>query len=139
MSEDRSLCPVGALKIYLAQTKNKCKNNELLFIFYEEGHKGDLHKNMLSRWIRKLIHHIYKTADGEVLPIANARTHKVHVLAASLAFRGSVDMEGILSACSWASHSTFMDFYPRHIALVTGLHRLGPIVAAQHSIVLHDS
>ena len=105
-----------------------------------DGHKGDLHKNTLSRWVRKLIHHVYKTAEGEVLPFANARTHEVHALVASLAFRGSVDIEDIMSACSWASHSTFTDFYLQDIALLTeGLHHLGPIVAVQCSIILNVS
>ena len=63
-------------------------------------------------------------AEGEVLPLANARMHEVCALAALLAFRGSVDLEDILSACLWASHSTFTDFYLRDIALLTGLHRL---------------
>ena len=124
----------------MAKTEDKRRNRELLFISYKEGHKGDLHKNTLSGWVRKLIHHVYKTAEGEVLPFANARTHEVRALAASLAFRGSVDMEDILSACSWASHSTFTDFYLRDIALLSeGLHRLGPIVAAQRTVSLNVS
>ena len=67
MSEDHSLCFVQALKVYLAKTKDKRMNKDLLFISYKEGHKGDLHKNTLSAWIRKLIHHVYKTVEGEVL------------------------------------------------------------------------
>ena len=121
MSENCSLCLVRALKIYVAKTEDKRKNKELHFISYKDGHKGDLHKNALSGWVRKLIHYVYKTAEGEVLPLANARTHEVHALVASLAFRGSLDMEDILPACSWASH------------------RLGPIVAAQQSIMLNIS
>ena len=140
MSDDCSLCPVRALKIYLTKTEDKCKNKELLFISYKDGHKGDLHKNTLSGWIRKLIHFVYKTAEGEVLPLTNARTHEVRALAASLAFRGSVDLEDILSACLWASHSTFTDFYLWDIALLTeGLHHLGPIVAAQQSLTFNVS
>ena len=42
-----------------------------------------------------------------MLPLVNARTHEVHSLVAFLAFRGSIDMEDILSACPWAPHSTF--------------------------------
>ena len=59
MSEDCFLCPVRGLKVYLAKTE-------------------DQHKNTLSGWLRKLIHHIYKTIEGEVLPLANARAHEVH-------------------------------------------------------------
>ena len=48
MTEDHSLFPVRALKIYLARTDDKPKNRELLLVSYKEGHKGDLHKNTLS-------------------------------------------------------------------------------------------
>ena len=99
MSEDHSLCPAQALKVCLAKTGDKGKNKELLFISYNDGLKGDLHMNLFSGWVRKLIHHVYDTAQGEVLPPAYARTHLVCALVASLAFRGSVDMEDILSAC----------------------------------------
>ena len=34
-----------------------------------------------------------------MLPLANVRTHEVCALVASLAFRGSMDMEDILLAC----------------------------------------
>ena len=65
-----------------------------------------------------MIHHVYKTAEGEVLPLANARAHEISMLVGSLAFRGKVDTEDILSANSWGSHSTFTDFYLRDIALL---------------------
>ena len=81
---------------------------------------------MHSGWIRKLINHVYKTAEGEVLPLLNARTHDVSALVVLLTFRGSVDMEDFLSAYLWASHLTFTYFYLRDIALLTeGLHCLG--------------
>ena len=75
-----------------------------------------------------------------MLPLVNARTLKVCVLVASLALRSSVDREDILSACTWVFHSTFTDFYLWGIALLSeGLHHFGPIVAAQHSMMLQDS
>ena len=51
MSEDRSFCLVLALKIYLAKTEDKHKNKELLFIYYKDRHKGNLHKNTLLGWV----------------------------------------------------------------------------------------
>ena len=117
MLEDRSLCLVWALKVYLAKTENKHKDKELLFISYKEGLKGDLYK-MLSGWIRRLIHHVYKTVEGKVLLLANTRKLEVRVLAAVLILRGSLYMEDILSACSWASHLTFTDFYLKDFALL---------------------
>ena len=107
--------------------------------FKERIATKDPHINTLSGWVNKLIHHVYQTAEGELLPLANARTHEVHALVASLAFRGSMDMEDILSACSWASHLNFTDFYLGDITLLTeSLHCLGPIVPAQGSIMLND-
>ena len=85
--------------MYLAKIEDKQKNKELLFISYKDG-QGYLHKNTLSGWVRKLIQHVYKAAEEEVLSLANAPMHEVRALVASLAFRGSVDMEDILSACS---------------------------------------
>ena len=105
-----------ALKVYLAKAKDKCK--ELLFISYKDGHKGDLYKNTFFGWVRKLTDHVYKTAEGEVLPLANAITHEVCTLAASLAFWGSVDMLDILLACLWASNLTVTDFFLWDIAFL---------------------
>jgi len=69
---------------------------------------------------------------ADVLSLNNTRTHKVRALAASLAFRGNIDLEEIMQACSWQSHSTFSSFYLRNVSQVQGdLRVLGPIVAAQ--------
>ena len=75
-------------QVYLAKTKNKPWDKELLFISYKEAHKGDLHKNTLSGWVRKLIHHFYKTAVGDVPPLANVRTYEVHTLAIFVSIKG---------------------------------------------------
>ena len=56
MLEDCSLCPVWALKVHVAETQDK--EREVLFISYKDGKKGHCHKNTLSVWIRKLIHHV---------------------------------------------------------------------------------
>ena len=132
LTEDRSLCPVRAIKIYLSKTESKAKDKKLLFIAYKQGHRGDIHKNTLSGWIRKLIKFVYNTASGDVLPLANLSVHEVRAQAASLAFRGNVDIEDLLRACTWASQTTFSDFYLRDLEVIQGgLKKLGPLVAAQ--------
>ncbi len=132
LKEDRSLCPVRALKIYLSKTESKAKDKKLLFVAYKQGHRGDIHKNTLSGWVRKLIKYVYRTASGDVLPLANLSVHEVRAQAASLAFRGNVDMEDLLHACTWASQNTFTDFYLRDLEVIQGdLRKLGPLVAAQ--------
>ena len=135
MAEDLSLCPVRAIQIYLDRTKDLRAGKRLLFIAYKKGHQGDIHKNTLSGWIRKLLVFTYRTSSGEVLPLSNTRTHEIRAQASSLAFRGSADLEALLQACSWSSSSTFADFYLRDMQLVQdGLRKLGPIVAAQRVI-----
>ena len=60
-----------------------------------------------------------------MLPLAKVRSHEVHALVDSLAFRGSVDIDDLLSASLWDSLSIFTNSYLRDIALHTeGLHRL---------------
>lgn len=135
MAEDVTLCPVRALQIYLSRTKKKRGGKQLLFIAYKGSFPRDIHKNTLSGWIRKLILWVYRNASGEVLPLANTRTHEVRAQAASLAFRGSTDLEELLQACSWSSSSTFVEFYLRDLSMIQGnLRKLGPLVAAQRVV-----
>ena len=66
--------------------------------------------------------------EADPLCLQNARKQEVRALAALLAFRGSMDMKDILSACSWACHSTFTDFFNASALLTEGLHRLGSLL-----------
>ena len=132
LTEDRTLCPVRSLKIYLSKTEGIARDKKLLFVSYKPGHRGDIHKNTLSGWVRKLIQFVYKTASGDVIPLANVSVHEIRAQAASLAFRGNSDLEDILQACTWASESTFSDYYLRDLEVIqAGLRKLGPLVAAQ--------
>ena len=89
---------------------------------------------------QEINHHIYKTAKGQVLLLVKPGLIRLALWWLHSPLVGSVDMEGILSACSWASHSTSTDFYLRDITFLTdGLHYLGSIVAVQRFIMLHSS
>ena len=76
MSKDCSLCLVRALKVYLGKTGSSARTRSFSS-YLQDGLKGDLYTNSLSVWVRKLIHHVFQTAEGEVLPLPNARTHEV--------------------------------------------------------------
>ena len=131
-SEDRGLCPVRALKIYLERTLDLRENRKLLFVSYKSGHKGDIHKNTISSWIRKLLHFAYSSAPEDVISLSSARTHEVRALASSMAFRGSMELEEVLKACTWKSANTFATHYLRDVStFAEELHSLGPLVAAQ--------
>ena len=45
--EDRELCPVRALEIYLSKTQD-LQQDRKLFVSYKAGHNLDLHKNTFS-------------------------------------------------------------------------------------------
>ena len=136
--EDRGLCPVRALKVYIAKTKDLREGKQLLFVSYKAGHKGDIHKNTISSWIRKLLYFSYSKATEDVIRLSSARTHEVRALASSMAFRGSIELEEVLRACTWKNSNTFTTHYLRDVSSFAGtLHSLGPIVAAQK--VVHPS
>ena len=134
--QDRAMCPVRCLKIYLARTKHMRQNKHLLLISHQENHQGDISKNTLSGWIRKLLQFVYTSAGKDVADLANLSTHAIRGMAASLAFRGNMDMEDVLRACSWKSHNTFTSFYLKDLSEIqSDLFRLGPLVAAQRVVV----
>lgn len=56
-------------------------------------------------------------------------------MAATLAFRGQVDLEQVLQAASWRSHNTFTNHYLKDLSeQQEGLRKLGPLVVAQHVV-----
>jgi len=135
MKEDRSLCPVRAIKIYLARTQHFRKGKLLLLMSVQRGRTGDIHKNTLSSWIRSLIRMVYQTAPADAIAMSNTKTHEIRAQAASLAFRGGIELEELLKAGTWKSQSTFLDFYMKDVSVtVDGLQRLGPVIAAQRVI-----
>ena len=56
----------------------------------------------------------------------------VRVLTLSMAFRGSIELEEVLRACTWKNANTFTTHYLRDVSTFAGnLHSLGPVVVAQ--------
>ena len=135
LQEDRALCPVRALKIYLSRTQPMRVGKELLFISFLPSHRGDICKNTISGWVRNLLCKCYEEPPEGSVPMSNTRTHELRALSASLAFRGNIDLEDIMSSCSWHAHSTFSSFYLRDVSAMQGqLYTLGPLVVAQSVI-----
>ena len=89
----------------------------------------------MSGWVRKLITECYKIAHKDVAELQGTSTHAIRGMAASLAFKGGADLEDVLTACSWASHTTFTSFYLKDIALSENDKlSLGPLAVAQRVI-----
>ena len=137
LTQDRSLCPVRALKYYLDRTKDLRKNKNLLFVAIKEGFTRDISRATISSWLKQTILLAYEKSDSECQQLCQVKAHDVHSMAASLVFKGEVSLSEILEACFWKSHNTFTNFYLKDLCWLNGqILKLGPIVYAQHVINL---
>ena len=74
--EDRTLCPVRALRYYLDRTKDLRVSRSLLFISFKKGHTSDIRPATLSSWLKQTILLCYKQADQPALDLV--QTKKAH-------------------------------------------------------------
>ena len=107
--EDRTLCPVQALRYYLDRTKDLRGSWSLIFISFKKGHTSDIRPATLSFWLKQTILFCYN----------------IRAFVASKAFYSGVPMDQIMKVCHRKAHKTFIDFYLMH---------LGPVVAAQQTL-----
>ena len=136
-TQDRSLCPVRALKFYLDRTKDLRKNKNLLFVAIKEGFARDISRATISSWLKQTILLAYENSNPESQQLYQVKAHDVRSMAASLAFKGGISLNEILQACFWKSHNTFTNFYLKDLCWHNGqILKLGPIVSAQHVIDL---
>jgi integrase len=136
MQEDRSLCPVRAIKQYLQLTKESRGPRRKLFIAYKAGwdNTKEIHANTVSTWIKKVILMAYENASEEDKRVMKVTAHQVRGMAASWALHRNVAMEAVMDACSWKAHNTFTQYYLKDLALISEeMYHLGPVIAAQHS------
>ena len=133
------MCPTRAIKYYLARTDPiRSPEQKLLFVSYDSPQRcnKDIHPNTVSSWVRKLVLYCYEHAADEPAEKVKVRAHDLRGMANSLAIKGCAQMEHILQAGTWASPNTFLRFYYKDSMISTsGLHKIGPVVAAQHVVV----
>ena len=129
--EDRTLCPVWALRYYLDRTKNLRGSQSLLFISFKRGYTSDIRPSALSSWLKQTILLCYKQADQQALDLVQVKAHDIRAFAASKAFYGGVSMDQIMQACHWKAHNTFTNFYLKDLTWSDNNMYLGPVVAAQ--------
>ena len=137
MEQDLLLCPVRALRIYLARTREIRENKSLLFVSYKPGFNQDIRSPTISFWLKKLIRLCYDIAPKVQPGPLSVRAHDIRALSSSLAFLAKVPIEKVMEACTWRCHNTFTNFYLRDLTLHhEDLLRLGPLVAGQQVIQL---
>ena len=91
--EERTLCPVRALRYYLDRTKDLRGSRSLLFIFFKKGHTSDIRPTTLSSWLKQTILLCYKQADQQALDLVQVKAHDIRAFAASKAFYGGVSVD----------------------------------------------
>ena len=127
LEEERLLCPVRALRIYLARTRSITNRSTSLFV--SPGRPSSpLSKNALSFLLR------------EVISGANALTgfgdhsrgaHSIRGISTSFNFWKNWSVSRVLEAATWRTNSVFAAFYLKDIQYQLGECRsLGPFVAA---------
>ena len=132
LSDDKSLCPVRALRYYLDRTKDLRKGKDLVFVSFRKGFQKDIVPATISSWIKQTVLLYCQLSDQAAQDLHQVRAHDVWAFTASQAFQGGVSLEQILSACHWKAHNTFTQFYLKDLALADSeLYHLGPVVAAQ--------
>ena len=132
LKEDRSLCPVRALRYYLDKTQDIRQGKELVFVSFKKGFTKDISPATISSWIKQTVILCYDLSDQESLALHQVKAHDVRAFAASRAFQGGISLDQILAACHWKSHNTFTQFYLKDVAWADSeLFHLGPVVAAQ--------
>ena len=136
--EDRTLCPVRALRYYLDRTKDLRGSWSLLFISFKKGHTSDIRPATLSSWLKQTILLCYKQADQQALDLVQVKAHDILSFAASKAFYSGVSVDQIMQACHWKAHNTFTNFYLKDLTWSDNDNNLylGPVVAAQQVLDL---
>ncbi len=133
ITQDRtelSLCPVTALRAYDEYANKKSPNREQFFVSTRS--KGrPVSKATLSAWIVKLLRRAYREATEQDARLASTSVHEIRALSTSLTVQSTFALSDVLKAASWASPSTFADFYLRDVSGLRGqLHVLSPCVIA---------
>ena len=127
---DRTLCPVRALKFYLARVKPLRGHRKRLFLPLKGG--GDISAASISRWIASTIRKAYSSLSDRDVSHLKVKPHELRALSASWAFVNHTPLEDILQATFWRNASTFSSFYLRSFSRQQdNLFLLGPFVASQ--------
>ena len=135
LSEDLTLCPVSALRIYRQRTKSLRKDQKRLFLSFKKNYTKDIQKNTSSFWIRKAVRCAYESSSDETRTVHRIKAHDIRAMSASCALLRNVSLESIMGACGWRSHTTFTSHYLRDLTLIQqDLLKLGPLVVAQQRV-----
>ena len=132
-SEDRFLCPVRALKVYLRKTREThiLKGREKLFLPLDADSTSELTTVGLKNLLVLAIQESYKAVNAKLGSNFELKVHDLRMLTHSLANASGVSMDTILTSGRWKNKCTFTNFYLKSLArYAENLYSLGPISVA---------
>ena len=130
---DRLLCPVRALKFYLAATEAFRGSRKRLFLPVRG--LSDISPATISRWIVSVIKSAYAHISSTDLALLRINAHEVRAISTSCAFLFNSSCSDVIQSVYWRGHSTFSSFYLRDLSVhKDDLYSLGPFVCAQRVI-----
>ena len=106
LTEDESLCPVAALKAYMAAT-GTCSSGQLFRI-------GDQNKNMTIKQLRAKILYFIKRGDPDSVP----QGHDVRKVATTINYFQYMSFQDLKSYTGWKSPKVFYKHYLKQIGAV---------------------
>ena len=129
--EERKLCPVRALKAYIARTKD-LRNDQVenLFVAPKDPTRA-ASKNAIAYFLKSTIKEAYLNVSEETMRLYKVTPHEVRAVATSLAFEHNLAIETVLEAAQWRSNTVFTGHYLKDVGIqYQNCRALGPIVAA---------
>ena len=85
LMEDKSLCPVQALRYYLDRTKDLRQGKDLVFVSFRESFRKDIVPASISSWIKQTVVLCYQLSDEDAHTLHQVKAHDVRAFAASKA------------------------------------------------------
>ena len=127
------LCPVRALRMYLARSQSRRTSNKTaLFVSLHAKHKNDITKQSVGNWVRKTILLCYNLVGDNTHNLGRATVHEIRALTSSIKFERNLSLDSVLKTCIWKNNNTFTKYYLRDVATVSNdLYRLPPVFMSQ--------
>lgn len=105
--QDRRICPLTALKEYLARTQGLRNGEKYLFISYVKPHRA-VSRDTISRWAKSVL-------ECSGIDSHKFSPHSTRAAAASRAKQKDVPLDVILAHVGWRSAETFRKFYDKPV------------------------
>lgn len=105
--QNHRICPLTALKEYLARTQDLRNGEQCLFISYVKPHRAVL-RDTISRWAKIVL-------ESSGIDSHKFTPHSTRAAAASRAKQKDVSLDVILAHVGWNSAETFRKFYDKPV------------------------